>query len=138
MKTAMIIMRLNVPTCEVKNQLAFHKVRWFLVIQYIPCFKNFAVLQIFFYIFLLKQRINGHIHNAVSRLLNVVKIFVENDNVVSTLSNVAQISEMYNVDSTLFNVVNFNVYLDNIVSTLIERCATSQCHINLKTTLKRR
>ena len=67
-----------------------------------------------------------------------MKIFVENDNVVSTLPNVAQISEMYNVDSTLFNVVNFNVYLDNIVSTLIERCATSQCHINLKTTLKRR
>ena len=31
---------------------------------------------------------NGHIRNVVSTLRNVVKIVVENDNVVSTLSNV--------------------------------------------------
>ena len=32
--------------------------------------------------------LNCHINNFVSTLPNVVKIFVENDNVVSTLSNV--------------------------------------------------
>ena len=43
-KAAIIIMCLNLPSCEVKNQLTFYKVRWFkysFVIQYIQCFKNF-------------------------------------------------------------------------------------------------
>ena len=72
-----------------------------------------------------------------STLSNVVKIYVENDNVASTLSNVVQINvEMDNVDWTLFNVVNFNVDIHNVLSTLIWRCATSRRHINQKATLK--
>ena len=35
---------------------------------------------------------NDHIRNVVSTLLNVAKIDVENDNVVSTLSNIIQFS----------------------------------------------
>ena len=56
---------------------------------------------------------NGHIRNVVSTLPNVVKIDVENDNVVQF--NV----EKHNVVSTLFYVVNFNVDIHNVVSTLI-------------------
>ena len=41
-------------------------------------------------------------------------------------------------NSALFNVVNFNVDVHNVISTLIWRCVTSRCHINPKTTLKRR
>ena len=49
---------------------------------------------------------NGHIHNVVSMLPNVVKICVENGNVSSTLSNIFQINvQIDNVDSTLFSVV---------------------------------
>ena len=48
-------------------------------------------------------------------LPNVVKVDIENDNVVLTLPNV----EKDNVDLTLFNVVNVNVDVPNIVSTLI-------------------
>ena len=63
---------------------------------------------------------NGHIHNVVSTLPKVVKIYAENGNVVSTLSNVVQINvEIGNVDSMLFNVVNFNVDVHNVVSTSI-------------------
>ena len=46
---------------------------------------------------------NGHIHNVVWTLPNVVKIDVENENVASTLPNVVQ----------------FNVDIHNVVSTLI-------------------
>ena len=35
---------------------------------------------------------NGHIHDDVSVLLNIVYIDVENDNTVLTLSNVSQIN----------------------------------------------
>ena len=38
---------------------------------------------------------NGHICNLVSTLPNVVKIDVEMDNAVSTLSNVVQFSSKY-------------------------------------------
>ena len=45
-------------------------------------------------------------------MVNVVKPDVENDSVVSTLSNVVNINvEIYNADATLFSVVNFNVDL---------------------------
>ena len=118
--------------------------------QYIPCFKNFCgsgntllhiplkmenkMKNILIPVYSLKIKniilfltrglififSNGHIHNVVSTLINVVKIYVENDIVVSTLPNVVQINvEMGNVDSTLFNVITFNVDVHNIVSTLI-------------------
>ena len=35
---------------------------------------------------------NGRIHNFVLTLPNVVKIYVENDNIVSTLANVVQVN----------------------------------------------
>ena len=70
---------------------------------------------------------------------SVVKINIENDNIVLTFSNVVYINvEIDNVDSTLFNVVNFNVDVQKVVSTLIWHCVTSRRHINLKTMLKRR
>ena len=49
---------------------------------------------------------------------NVVKIYVGNFNVVSTLSNVQINFEVDNVDLT-FNVLNFNADVHNVVSTLI-------------------
>ena len=149
-----------------KLKTSWHFTKWdglniVLVIHYITCPKNFTALQIFLNIFLLKWKkkmkeilssvysfklkniisflnqglififfSNGHIHN-------VVKIYVENG-VVSTLSNVQINVEMDNVDLTLFNVVNFNVDVHNVVWTLIWCLATLRCHINLKTTLKRR
>ena len=45
---------------------------------------------------------NGHFHNIASTLPNVVKFDVENDSVISTLSDVAHVNvEIHNVDSTL-------------------------------------
>ena len=44
---------------------------------------------------------NGHFHNVVSALTDIVKLDVEKDNVVSTLPNVVHINfEIRNVDST--------------------------------------
>ena len=45
---------------------------------------------------------NGHFHNVASTFMNVAKLEVENDNGVSTLSNVIHVNvELRNVDSTL-------------------------------------
>ena len=62
---------------------------------------------------------NGHINNVVSTLINVMKLDLEND-VVLTLPNVVNMNvEISKVDSTLFNVVNFNFNIRNVASTLI-------------------
>ena len=80
---------------------------------------------------------NGHIHNVVLILINVVKLDFGNSNIVLTLSNVVNINvEIDNVDSTCFNVVNFNLDIHSVVSTLIWHCLKSQCHIILTATLR--
>ena len=78
------------------------------------------------YYFVFESRLNffSNGHNCIvgSTLHNVVKIDVENDNVVLRLMlpNVVQFNvEKYNIVSTLFKVVNFNVDVHNVVSTLI-------------------
>ena len=58
---------------------------------------------------------NGHIRNVVPTLPNVVKIDVENDNVVLTLSNI----EIVQFNIEIHNVVNYNDDVHNVVSMLI-------------------
>ena len=80
---------------------------------------------------------NGHIHNVVLILINVVKLDFGNSNIALTLPNVVNINvEIDNVDSTWFNVVNFNLDIHSVVSTLIWHCLKSQCPIILTTTLR--
>ena len=97
---------------------------------------SFAALQVLFNIFFLKLGVNrrrlwnsskiemyliwndffsvpfrnGHFHNVISTLANVVKL----------------------------DVVNSNVEIHNVVPMLIWGCTTSQCLMNQKTTLKQR
>ena len=53
---------------------------------------------------------NGHIYNVASTLTNVVRLDVENNDVVLTFSNAVNMKvEIDNVDFTLYNVVHFNV-----------------------------
>ena len=65
------------------------------------------VLFIYLFIYLFS---NGHIHNVVWTLPNIVIIDVESDNIASML----------------FNIVNSFTDAHNVVSTLIWRCATSR------------
>ena len=70
-------------------------------------------------------------------LINVIKLDVENNSIVTTLPNVFNINvEINNVDLTLFNFLNFNVDIYSVVSTLIWHCPTSWRHITLITTLR--
>ena len=77
---------------------------------------------------------NGHIQNVVLTLINVMELDIQNNNIVSGLSNVVYIK----VNLALFNVLNFNVYIHNIVLTLIRYCPTSWSHVTLTTTLRQR
>ena len=53
-------------------------------------------------------------------LINVVKLEVENNNVVSTLSNAFNIYfEIDNIGWTMFNIVHINVDIYNVISTWI-------------------
>ena len=88
---------------------------------------SFEAQKYFFAVFNFSE--NGHIHNVVSLVINVMKLDVENNSIVSTLYNVVNINaEVDNVDLTLFNVGNFNVDVRNVVSTLIWHCSTSRRH----------
>ena len=66
-----------------------------------------------------------------------MKLDVENNSIVSTLSNVVSINdEIDNFDLKLLNVVNFNIDIHNVVSTLIWHCLTSRRHTTLTKTLR--
>ena len=60
------------------------------------------------YFFALFNFENGHIHNDVSRLINVMKLDVGNNSTVSTMSVSVHV-ETDKVNLTLFNIVNFKV-----------------------------
>ena len=87
------------------------------------CFCSFQLLE------------NGHIHNFDSKLINVMKLDVENNNIASTLSNIANINvEIDNVDLTLFNVDMHNVFLTLI--NIAQRRTSHHRNNNGETTLK--
>ena len=123
---------------------ALHFPTFIFTLYVCPCFPFFLtnhnwkrVLLIIWVIFFWSSKIffcsfqlfeNGHIHDVVSTLINIAKIYVENNNIVSTLSNVV----------TLFSVANFNVDIRSVVSKLIWHYPMSQHHITLTTTLRQR
>ena len=97
----------------------------------------FWISKIFFCSFQLLE--NGHIHNVVSTLINVMKLDAENNRIVLALSNVVKIDvDIGNVALMLFNVANFSVDIHNVVSTLIWHFPTSWRNITLTTKLRLR
>ena len=128
-------MCLNLPSCEVKNQLTFYKVGWF---KYSFCdsvysmfLRIFEALWISFYIFLSKwgkneENFESSVFFETQKYYFVFYSrldFFSNGhirNVVSTLSNIVKIYvENDNVVSALSNVVQINVEIDNVDSTLL-------------------
>ena len=113
----------------------------FIFTLYVPCVflidrNQKQVLLIKWLIFLLKLKNfffsfqlfeDGHIHNVVSTLINVMKLYVENKSIVPTLHNVVNI----NIDLTLFNVD-----IHDVVSTLIWYYPTLRRHMTLRATLE--
>ena len=93
---------------------------------------------LFFSNFLFQLFAFGHIHNAVSALINVVNHDVENGIVVSTLSVVDINLEIHNVDLTWFNAVIFNVMQRcyNIDLKLSDVATSYQPNNNTKKTCK--
>ena len=81
---------------------------------------------------------NDRTDNVVSTLINVMKLDVESNSIVPTLSNVNVKIEIDNVGLALFNVKNFNVDIHYVVSTLIWHCPTSRRHITLTTNVETR
>ena len=106
---------------------------YFLLFSIFDVLRIFAALQMFFYKFLLRWgktkkilcpayslKLKNVILFVNQMVIFAMKIDVENDNVVSTLSNVVQFNvENHSVISTLFNVANFNADVQNVASTLI-------------------
>ena len=62
---------------------------------------------------------NGHFHNVVWTFTNVVKLDVENDNVVSTLSNVVRIILVHIILIILVAKSIFFKYSENCLTSLI-------------------
>ena len=108
----------------------------FFVTLYVPCFPFFLIDRNQKQVLLIKrviiflnlkiiffrsfQLFENHFRKVASKLINVMKLEVENNIIVFTLSNLVNINaEIDNVDWTLFNVVNFNVDIHNVVSTMI-------------------
>ena len=126
----------------------------FNFILYVPCFPFFSIdhnrkqvllikLFIFFFeaqkYFLLFQLFkNDHTDNVVSTLINVMKLDVESNSIVPTLSNVNVKLEIDHVGLALFNVKKFNVDIHYVVSTLIWHCPTSRHYITLTTNVETR
>ena len=81
---------------------------------------------------------NDHTDNVVSTLMNVMKLDVESNSIVPTLSNVNVKLEIDHVGLALFNVKKFNVDIHYVVSTLIWHCPTSRHYITLTTNVETR
>ena len=77
---------------------------------------------------------NGHFQNVDSMFINVVKLDVGCDNVVSTFSNVHIKVEIHNIDSMLIDVANSNVEIHNVVSTMLHVPTSYQPKDNVETT----
>ena len=110
---------------SLKLEFSLFSFKWFLFLA--RKYLTVVNLQVIFQFFA-----NVNIHKVAATLVNVVKLDVENDNVVSALFNVVNINfEKDKVDSTFFNVD-----IRNVVPTMFWRLPISRSHINLTITLK--